>query len=214
LLSFGPKSRRAERVVVIASLLFGVFFVLAWAWSFLFFNTYEVILLEKNSTGAFERTLAVLSSRGGLCISFSSDFQFPRYAPRAVPGFSYLAAVDAPEQYAPIERNPPTSVRRWPHFGLAGLGFVTYGLSGTAGTARAWGITIPYWLLCAGTSLFLIRFLIRRRRSDAESRSKLCATCGYDLTGNVSGRCPECGTLIDGAPDTSRNLPPMSPGIA
>ena len=24
----------------------------------------------------------------------------------------------------------------------------------------------------------------------------LCRQCGYDLTGNVSGRCPECGTAI------------------
>lgn len=24
----------------------------------------------------------------------------------------------------------------------------------------------------------------------------LCRQCGYDLTGNVSGRCPECGTMI------------------
>jgi hypothetical protein len=23
-----------------------------------------------------------------------------------------------------------------------------------------------------------------------------CVACGYDLTGNVSGRCPECGTTI------------------
>lgn len=23
-----------------------------------------------------------------------------------------------------------------------------------------------------------------------------CAGCGYDLTGNVSGRCPECGTPV------------------
>jgi hypothetical protein len=27
-----------------------------------------------------------------------------------------------------------------------------------------------------------------------------CAKCNYDLTGNVSGRCPECGTPIPGAP--------------
>jgi hypothetical protein len=26
-----------------------------------------------------------------------------------------------------------------------------------------------------------------------------CQTCGYDLTGNVSGRCPECGTAADSA---------------
>ena len=24
-----------------------------------------------------------------------------------------------------------------------------------------------------------------------------CQKCGYDLTGNVSGRCPECGTVIN-----------------
>lgn len=23
-----------------------------------------------------------------------------------------------------------------------------------------------------------------------------CPKCGYDLTGNASGRCPECGTQI------------------
>jgi hypothetical protein len=29
-----------------------------------------------------------------------------------------------------------------------------------------------------------------------------CAACGYDLTGNVSGRCPECGALREaGTPE-------------
>jgi len=27
----------------------------------------------------------------------------------------------------------------------------------------------------------------------------LCGACGYDLTGNVSGVCPECGTEIEAA---------------
>jgi len=27
----------------------------------------------------------------------------------------------------------------------------------------------------------------------------LCPRCGYDLTGNVSGRCPECGTRVGGS---------------
>ncbi|MBN1344270.1 MAG: hypothetical protein JXQ73_16405 [Phycisphaerae bacterium] len=26
-----------------------------------------------------------------------------------------------------------------------------------------------------------------------------CGTCGYDLRGNVSGRCPECGKEIEGS---------------
>lgn len=28
------------------------------------------------------------------------------------------------------------------------------------------------------------------------TRSGLCATCSYDLTGNVSGVCPECGARV------------------
>ena len=31
-------------------------------------------------------------------------------------------------------------------------------------------------------------------------RKGRCVQCDYDLTGNVSGRCPECGTPIPGAP--------------
>lgn len=31
------------------------------------------------------------------------------------------------------------------------------------------------------------------RRRDARRAAGLCIRCGYDLRGNVSGRCPECG---------------------
>lgn len=43
-------------------------------------------------------------------------------------------------------------------------------------------------------SLFADRVLNAYRVILAGSR---CAYCGYDLTGNVSGRCPECGTAIE-----------------
>lgn len=32
------------------------------------------------------------------------------------------------------------------------------------------------------------------------SAPNLCQQCGYDLTGNLSGRCPECGTATRGNP--------------
>lgn len=54
---------------------------------------------------------------------------------------------------------------------------------GLVGNTATWGaagllvLRVPAWL----------RYCRRRRRN-------LCATCGYDLHGNVSGRCPECGT--------------------
>jgi len=38
--------------------------------------------------------------------------------------------------------------------------------------------------------------LRRRWRRRFRLTHGLCLTCGYNLTGNVSGRCPECGERI------------------
>ena len=46
----------------------------------------------------------------------------------------------------------------------------------------------------AACIVVLSRPILRRR---ALSRSGQCLTCGYDLTGNVSGVCPECGTIVE-----------------
>ena len=42
-------------------------------------------------------------------------------------------------------------------------------------------------------AMLVNRFDRRNRRR----RLGLCMCCGYDLTGNVSGVCPECGTGIE-----------------
>ena len=36
----------------------------------------------------------------------------------------------------------------------------------------------------------------RRTLQSRRRRTGLCTECGYDLTGNASGKCPECGILI------------------
>jgi hypothetical protein len=64
--------------------------------------------------------------------------------------------------------------------------------------ARAWGgIGEPTFISLAlgfvitvGLTVFLFW---RERRWHPPGH---CQTCGYDLTGNVSGRCPECGTTL------------------
>jgi hypothetical protein len=64
-----------------------------------------------------------------------------------------------------------------------------------------WGcvaVQTPLWLLLAISSSYPILAFIRgplrrwRRR-----RRGLCVNCAYNLTGNVSGICPECGTEIE-----------------
>ena len=54
-----------------------------------------------------------------------------------------------------------------------------------------WCISVPNWLIL----LVLIALIfLTRPRADSTLRG-LCSVCRYDLTGNVSGRCSECGTL-------------------
>jgi hypothetical protein len=58
-------------------------------------------------------------------------------------------------------------------------------------------VEIPMWFPCVLFSIYpalaSIAGLLRCRR---RRRRNLCTGCGYNLTGNVSGRCPECGTAI------------------
>jgi hypothetical protein len=52
-------------------------------------------------------------------------------------------------------------------------------------------VTLPLWLI----SIAIVAFTIwrkRRRRRDPTA----CPTCGYNLTANTSGICPECGTPV------------------
>ena len=51
-------------------------------------------------------------------------------------------------------------------------------------------LRIPFWLLiCALAALWYV--VLRERPQPAH----LCV-CGYDLTGNESGNCPECGQEV------------------
>ena len=45
-----------------------------------------------------------------------------------------------------------------------------------------------------GCLLACVGFLRWLSRSSSPGR---CRKCGYNLTGNVSGTCPECGTAVD-----------------
>jgi hypothetical protein len=51
------------------------------------------------------------------------------------------------------------------------------------------------WLLVASLAVPLLRLVQQMGRVRAKSHG-LCPTCRYDLTGNLSGRCPECGEVV------------------
>ncbi len=69
------------------------------------------------------------------------------------------------------------------------------------GGSRVRGVQLPMWslftLLATYPTIAFIRGPLRRWR---RRRRGLCVACGYDLTGNVTGVCSECGEEVTKAP--------------
>lgn len=60
--------------------------------------------------------------------------------------------------------------------------------------SRSSALPLP-WLAIALAGVVVLFFIIRWARR-ARLINLQCAACGYNLTGNASGVCPECGTAI------------------
>lgn len=102
----------------------------------------------------------------------------------------------------PIE---PDRQRRW---NLFGLGYSDHILC-VGGGCPAWRFRVtqarlPLWmplvLFAAYPLVAFARGPLRRWRRRKRSG---CRQCGYNLTGNVSGRCPECGATVKGDEDAN-----------
>jgi hypothetical protein len=77
-----------------------------------------------------------------------------------------------------------------------------YGGFGVLGGAMSGAIErmvlIPYWVPSLLFSIFPVCWVIRTHRRRRQVRLGVCRTCSYNLTGNTSGVCPECGTPLSG----------------
>lgn len=97
-----------------------------------------------------------------------------------------------------IRNGPPpriqwhTSARPSPmllHVQRLGFG---WGWPGRLSTA----VMLPYWLFLIPAAVVPGIQFRRWYRARTRPRTGCCLACGYDLTGNTSGVCPECGTAI------------------
>jgi len=73
-----------------------------------------------------------------------------------------------------------------------GLSFHDQAMGHHAPELRAYGLHLPHWFLtlifAIGPAIWLFKWNKRRKLGP-----NACPACGYDLTGNESGECPECG---------------------
>ena len=58
-------------------------------------------------------------------------------------------------------------------------------------TAQSY-LFLPFWPLVS-VAIGVLAVAVRQLRHRAPG---MCTECGYDLQGNVSGRCPECGQAV------------------
>ncbi len=66
-----------------------------------------------------------------------------------------------------------------------------FGLTRTRG---CYGVQFPHWFLMICFGGMPAMWLIRSFRGPLAGQ---CHSCQYDLTGNTSGTCPECGAAIE-----------------
>lgn len=86
-------------------------------------------------------------------------------------------------------------------YSLVGLSYYSWRFANTCGpTIYSFrGLRCPVWMLTVAFGSLLVPCLmvkpsLRRRK---RRMNGLCIKCGYNLTGNASGICPECGESCD-----------------
>jgi hypothetical protein len=63
---------------------------------------------------------------------------------------------------------------------------------------------MPIWPLCVAVGIPAGVLWLRSYSQKRSAGARACRECGYDLTGNVSGRCPECGRRISAEPQGAK----------
>jgi hypothetical protein len=80
----------------------------------------------------------------------------------------------------------------WFHYGRPRSAFEFRKVSLGLDEMSAYIISCPAWLLVATGIAISMAIRPRTKRQGRD----LCVNCGYSLTGNTSGVCPECGERI------------------
>ncbi|HPF39662.1 MAG TPA: hypothetical protein P5081_13545 [Phycisphaerae bacterium] len=73
--------------------------------------------------------------------------------------------------------------------------------SGSAWAHRCTRVDLSLWLVALLLASYPACWFLRRavRRHQTPDATSACASCQYNLRGNESGVCPECGVAIDAA---------------
>ena len=174
--------RKFFTFVSVLSLLLGAATVVMWVISY-FLQTalLKTVLITDGSGRLYDRRYRTTAVRNGV-LYYRED--------------GYGSNLSSPRPPITITK----TARSFTHlpagfFDRTALGFSwTYELRSHAGYSMSSQKSMPLWfvLLC-----LLAAWMYARRRNQPEHPA--CHTCGYSLTGNTSGTCPECGSPVSQA---------------
>ena len=89
--------------------------------------------------------------------------------------------------------------REW-HHNAPGISYVSVGAVNPerAGhSTRIRPLALPFWPVSVHLFIYpVVAYYRGPRRRLRRTRKGLCLRCGYNLIGNVSGVCPECGQAV------------------
>ncbi|HEX5244640.1 MAG TPA: hypothetical protein VFW23_15355 [Tepidisphaeraceae bacterium] len=188
--------------MAVLSLLLCVATAVLWAVSYRQFIDVGQISTRLDAT-TYTQHLIRLGSNNGRFLFTRRDLMWPRpVIAYNVPNWEkengwYLTRKQPFDLYRVFPRQPGD--HSW-HKDIAGVRF-TRALELGGNSSRSmigFVLIVPHAYVCAALVILpalRARRVLRRRRAN---RRGLCQTCFYDLKGNVSGVCPECGTAIDG----------------
>jgi hypothetical protein len=169
---FSVARRRLLSVAFVLSLLLFAATVALWVFSYQSANWIE----RRSDKGALQTEWLVKSWDGYVTLGHRCS---PLDSRARSPGWDYVAM-------------PSKETLGWPfQFPNDGHWFAGFGRlhESPTKTESITMIAIPDWVFCMSALAVFILALYRLRR-----RRGHCLTCGYNLTGNISGVCPECGT--------------------
>ena len=165
--AFAAGKSRSVRWAGAVSLSIMILGIIAWCHSYFAYDCLEISPVARLG-------LALCSDTGIISITFWADPSSGRF-----PGVRSYSSPTAPRRYDP----------RGFEFGYW-TGNTVLG----AGSEVRLGVPHLFVIIVGGTVPLLV--VLRTMRRSQRVRSRLCGTCAYDLTGNVSGVCPECGTPV------------------
>jgi hypothetical protein len=188
--------RRLLTVGRVVSLILCALCLILWFWSKM---TPAAVWYESSRgrnwyamTSSGDLILATFDTPGTLRLVNAGDFGW-HFAPTSLGGRQPLGQQDGGSIHSRLGMASAITALPYPDHYNAGWGYQVL-------RAYARCIFIPYWLLIAIFAVAPIRWEREAHRETIRKRRRmagLCAECGYDLRA-TKGRCPECGTAING----------------